>query len=378
MRHIYNFVFVVALVFALCGCSKPEPIVVRSLTLSSNAVAFDCDGGTKGVAVKPYPADMEWVVECDVEAEPWFEVDVVSGGVEVVARPNLTTSERVGSFNIVAKGENLNLEPYQVSVCQEAGRAIDLSISAPQSCTLDSEGDSYTFTVIAPTQWSVTSSAPWLEVVVDGSLVTFRTQANPDAENSRQAKVTIVAEGFEPFEVAVEQQSRKQNGYYRLLGKWEITASKWFYSPNGSLNELDYNPSQSVYNLIFDMEQGEYGKTFVMRNFLYPSTSLEVRYDKKSGNVVIPFGWSVLSYDVFLYITLVSSNKFSFASLEVGAVPSSDFLTLTLDMPSVAGYTYVGFGLWTYGENGNKVAVGSRSYPTMFPMGDIVFRKYSN
>ena len=204
MRHFYNFVFAVVLVFALCGCSKPEPIVVRSLTLSSNAVAFDCDGGTKGLAVKPYPADMEWVVECDVETEPWFEVDVVSGGVEVVARPNLTTSERVGSFNIVAKGENLNLEPYQVSVCQEAGRAIDLSISAPQSCTLDSEGDSYTFTVIAPTQWSVTSSAPWLEVVVDGSLVTFRTQANPDAEP--RVGVVTVSYDKSSFTVTITQK----------------------------------------------------------------------------------------------------------------------------------------------------------------------------
>ena len=49
---------------------------------------------------------------------------------------------------------------------------------------------------------------------------------------------------------------------------------------------------------------------------------------------------------------------------------------ITFDMPTVSGFNHVGFGLWTYDENDNKVALGSTYRPTMFPMDEIVLRKY--
>ena len=110
---------------------------------------------------------------------------------------------------------------------------------------------------------------------------------------------------------------------------------------------------------------------------LNPDTELEVRYDKETGNIVIPFGWTVYSYDVFLYITLVSITKFSYASLEVDGIPSEDYTSISLDLPTVDGWNYIGFGLWTYNDSGSKVALGSRSRPTMFPMGPISFKKQS-
>ena len=113
-----------------------------------------------------------------------------------------------------------------------------------------------------------------------------------------------------------------------------------------------------------------------MRDFLYPDTSLEIRYE--DGHIVIPFGWSVYSYTTFLYITLVGERQFSYASLEVEGTPSEDYSTIALDIPAVAGFNHVGFGLWTYNDNGDKVAVGSNYRPTMFPMSPIVFRKQIN
>ena len=114
-----------------------------------------------------------------------------------------------------------------------------------------------------------------------------------------------------------------------------------------------------------------------MRDFLYPGTELEVRYDATTGGIVIPFGWTVLSYDVFCYVTLVSSTQFSYASMEVEALPNDECTALTLNLPTVDGFNYVGFGLWTYDENGNKVAVGSNYRPTMFPMGNVQLVKKS-
>ena len=86
---------------------------------------------------------------------------------------------------------------------------------------------------------------------------------------------------------------------------------------------------------------------------------------------------TVYSYDYFLYVTLVGTSSVSYASLEVDGEISDDRSSISLDLPAVDGFNYVGFGLWTYNDNGNKVAVGSRSYPTMFPMGPIVFKKQS-
>lgn len=206
------------------------------------------------------------------------------------------------------------------------------------------------------------------------------TASSNDSDVPLSGNVTVTA-GVgalsESVSVAFTQGTHADNPYLNLLGQWEITAGKWYYSPNGSLNSLDYNPNPEDYNLIFKLEEDEYGKTFVMRDFLYPDTSLKIRYDSRTGNIVIPFGWTVYSYDVFLYITLVGSSSFSYASLEVDGVPSSDFTSISLQMPEVDGFNYVGFGLWTYNDSGDKVAFGYRSYPTMFPMGPVVFRKSS-
>lgn len=357
------------------GCSKPEPIVVRTLTLSENGVVFDSNGGSKRVVVTPFPEDVTWDVSV-VEAK-WYQLSVEGNAVVVTVTANRDAVERNSTFTIFSDVEGV--ESREVAVRQEAGTVLNLSTSAPSQCILDSEGDSYTFTVLADVEWRVECDSRWLEVTVKDNLVTLTAAQNSESK-SRSTIVTILAPYAEAqrTEISVTQQSRDENSYLKLLGQWEITATKWFYSPNGSLNELDYSPNQETYFLIFKMEQGEYGKTMVMKDFLYPGTSLEVRYDKQSGGVVIPFGWSVLSYDVFLYITLIGSSQFSFASLEVDALPSADYATLTLDMPDVDGFNYVGFGLWTYNDNGDKVALGYRSQPTMFPMGNIVFRKYSN
>lgn len=91
---------------------------------------------------------------------------------------------------------------------------------------------------------------------------------------------------------------------------------------------------------------------------------------------MIPFGWTVYSYNVFFYITLVGERQFAYAAAEVDVVPSEDGTILTLNMPTVSGYNWVGFGLWTYDEEENKIALGSTYRPTMFPMGNVTFRKY--
>ena len=377
--HLYlrplPYVLAAFFTLLLTGCNKVDETVICQLSLSETSAVFDMNGGVSTISVNPFPENEVWDAEY-VDVQDWFTFTKSGSDLNVHASSNHSTDPRSGRIRLFSPTDRF--EPYEVSVLQEAAQPLSFSTTASDHA-FDSEGGEFTFTVVSNYDWSVTSDSQWLSVDVDKEAGKVKVSARANAsEESLSAVLTVsVAEGSlkKTVQYTVTQGTRAENPYFRLLGQWEITAAKWYYSPNGSLNNLDYNPNQTDYYLIFDLEEGEYGKTFIMKDFLYPGTSLEVRYDKESGNIVIPFGWTVLSYDVFLYITLVGDTSFSYASYEVEAVPSSDFSQMMLDLPSVSGFNHIGFGLWTYNDSGKKVAFGSRSRPTMFPMGPIVFRK---
>ena len=373
-----TFLYLMALLysFLLFSCKEVEFDLTSQLTLSRNSVVFDMKGAEQTIEVSPFPENIAWTASYK-ETSEWFSFETGSGSLTVKAQPNYSTEVRVGC--IVLTSPEGEFEPYEVSVMQESAEPLVFSTTA-KDYAFDSEGGEIAFTVKSNYDWTLEYDAQWLTVFhyVDMDQMIIECQPN-ESDEPRSEILTLYAGGNleEVYEIVITQGTRAENPYLNLLGQWEITAAKWYYSPNGSLNSLDYNPNQTDYYLIFDLEQGEYGKTFIMKDFLYPGTSLEIRYDKETGNIVIPFGWTVYSYDVFLYLTLVGDKKFSYASLEVEGVPSEDFAVIDLDLPKVSGFNYVGFGLWTYNDSGNKVALGSRSRPTMFPMGPISFRKYS-
>ena len=370
----FGALFALLCVVLFVGCSQPEQQMTYQLQLSTTGLGFGAEGGSGLIEVTPHPETIKWDIESSKLAS-WAEVEVVKGVISVTVEANSDISSRHTSFIIVSP-QNLfgNIE---ITLSQEAALTATLKVDAPESYAFDSAGASYTFGVRSNTEWTIVDDAEWLTVTAEHAAqrATISVEAN-DGDKIREAEVRIEA-GNKAYTIAVTQDTHANNPYYRLLGNWEITASKWFYSPNGSLNSLDYAPNPSDYYLIFDLAEVEYGKSLVMRDFLYPGTELEVRYNPATGGIVIPFGWTVLSYDVFFYVTLVSSTQFSYASLEVEAEPNDESTALKLDLPTVDGFNYVGFGLWTYDENGNKVAVGSNYRPTMFPMGDVQFVKKS-
>ena len=361
--------------FVLSGCKALDTEFAYQLTLSESSIVFDMHGAEKSLSVAPFPEKEKWTAAY-AEEEDWFTFEAVSDALLVVVEPNYSTQSRSGA--IILSSPEDNFEPYRVEVLQEGAEPLEFTTTVKDH-EFDSEGGEICFTVTSNYDWTVGYEADWLTVVheVPSDRMLVLCQPN-ESEEQRSAILTMyIGEGeqMQVRDIVISQGTRAENPYFQLLGKWEITAAKWYYSPNGSLNSLDYNPNPADYYLIFDIEQGEYGKTYVMSDFLYPGTSLEIRYDKETGNIVIPFGWTVFSYDTYLYITLVGTSKFSYASLEVDGVPSEDFSSIALELPAVDGFNYVGFGLWTYNDNGDKVALGSRYMPTLFPMGPIVFKK---
>lgn len=375
--RVLRCVMIVSFTTFLTSCNKSDPTVIYQLTLSEGSVVFDMDGGVKELDVVPFPENEPWEASY-TETGSWFTFEVKEHALVVKAQPNYDTESRSGS--IVLTSPQGHFEQYEVTVYQEAAQALEFSTTAADHA-FDSEGGEVTYTVSSNYDWTMEYDADWLTVFHYPALEQMVIECKPNESDESRSAILTMSAGHgaqeEIHEIVITQGTRAENPYFKLLGQWEITAAKWYYSPNGSLNNLDYAPNQTDYYLIFDMEQGEYGKTLIMKDFLYPDTELEVRYDKETGNIVIPFGWTVYSYDVFLYITLVSSTKFSYASLEVDGIPSEDFTTISLDLPTVDGWNYVGFGLWTYNDSGSKVALGSRSRPTMFPMGPIAFKKQS-
>ena len=368
-------IMIVVSFFVLSGCKALDTEFAYQLTFSESSIVFDMQGAEKSLSVAPFPEKEKWTAAY-AEEEDWFTFEAVSDALLVVVEPNFSTESRSGAI-ILSSPEN-HFEPYRVEVLQEGAEPLEFTTTVKDH-EFDSEGGEICFTVTSNYDWTVGYEADWLTVVheVPSDRMLVLCQPN-ESEEQRSAILTMyIGEGeqMQVRDVVISQGTRAENPYFQLLGKWEITAAKWYYSPNGSLNSLDYNPNPADYYLIFDIEQGEYGKTYVMSDFLYPGTSLEIRYEKETGNIVIPFGWTVFSYDTYLYITLVGTSKFSYASLEVDGVPSEDFSSIALELPAVDGFNYVGFGLWTYNDNGDKVALGSRYMPTLFPMGPIVFKK---
>lgn len=368
-------IMIVVSFFVLSGCKALDTEFAYQLTLSESSIVFDMQGAEKSLSVAPFPEKEKWTAAY-AEEEDWFTFEAVSDALLVVVEPNYSTQSRSGA--IILSSPEDHFEPYRVEVLQEGAEPLEFTTTVKDH-EFDSEGGEICFTVTSNYDWTVGYEADWLTVVheVPSDRMLVLCQPN-ESEEQRSAILTMyIGEGeqMQVRDVVISQGTRAENPYFQLLGKWEITAAKWYYSPNGSLNSLDYNPNPADYYLIFDIEQGEYGKTYVMSDFLYPGTSLEIRYEKETGNIVIPFGWTVFSYDTYLYITLVGTSKFSYASLEVDGVPSEDFSSIALELPAVDGFNYVGFGLWTYNDNGDKVALGSRYMPTLFPMGPIVFKK---
>ena len=373
-KRLLFYVMTVVLSLMQYGCQEDGTSVYTYVELSENSVVFDENGATKVIDIRVYPEGTAWQVDVDDQQE-WFTFESMSDGVEVTALPNYSGESREGVINITSPDGKF--EKLELKGVQEAGTELEFSTSLTDYA-FDSEGGRYTFTVMSNYSWKVTSDASWLKVTADETgLVVLSAEPNL-SENALSAIVTVTAgmgDHKDVVQCVVKQETRAENKYLRLLGQWEITASKWYYSPNGSLNSLDYNPAPKDYCLIFDLVEDKYNETFLMKNFLYPGTELQVRFDREIGGIVIPFGWAVYDSSVFLYVTLVGNRQFAYASVEAKATPSNNATALSLELPGVDGFTYVGFGLWTYNDDGNKVAFGYSSRPTMFPMSPIVFNK---
>ena len=134
-------------VLTLVACSEPEPITVYGVTLSSQGVVFDAEGGEKSIILTPFPENEAWQLEKS-DAE-WVAIYAEEGAVRVVAMANTTAEPRNHTFTVVSPSGNF--EPQEVLISQEAATlstSKGLSTSAQESYEFDSEGGEYTFCLL--------------------------------------------------------------------------------------------------------------------------------------------------------------------------------------------------------------------------------------
>ena len=260
---------------ALSACSEEtKEEVADVLIISKDKVAFPKEGGVATISVA---CPSEW--HSSVSDQSWIKTTDDKDKVTITVTANETGDSRRSSVTLESATER-----KEILISQSwSGAVLSLKINGPESIELDSEGDSFKFTVETNAEWKVESSASWLTASMDGSLVSVTATANGEAH--RDATVTVTAtvgDKSESKEIKIAQISREENPYFQMLGNYGLYAERWYYGGN-AVNV----PGIGSYCTI---EQKEYGKSFTIKNLFVDGTEYEASYDKDSKKMVLTLG----------------------------------------------------------------------------------------
>lgn len=284
------------LVISACNeITKDE--IADVLIISQDNVAFTKEGGTATISVA---CPSEW--HSSVSDQSWVSSKDGDGAVIITVLPNDSGNSRKAAVVLEsASGKQ------EIGVSQSwSGVVLSLAVNGPESIELDSEGESFKFSVETKSEWDVETDASWLEVTVDGSVVSVTAAAN-DADH-RDGTVTITAsmgENTESKTIKVSQISHDENPYFQMLGRFGLYAERWYYEGN----PIDV-PGIGTYCTI---EQKEYGKSFIIKDLFVDGTEIEATYDKETKQMVLVLGALCLTKEIVLtqqtwYYYLVQPN----------------------------------------------------------------------
>ena len=156
-------------------------------------------------------------------------------------------------------------------------------MNAPENVELDSEGESFSFTVESAGEWTVSSSADWLSISKDGNTVSISAPVN--AEDHRTAALTVTATAGNDTQAAtinVEQQSRNENTYYNMLGYYGLRANDWYIN-TAAVGEAGIGAFCTI-------EEKEYRKSFIIKDLFANGTEVSATYDSRSKKMSIDLG----------------------------------------------------------------------------------------
>lgn len=344
------------LIVSACSETTKEEIA-DVLIISQDNVAFPKEGGTATISVA---CPSEW--HSTVSDQSWITATDGDGKVTITASVNESGDSRRATVTLEsATGKK------EIGVSQSwAGATLSLTVNGPESIELDSEGESFKFSVETSAEWSVETKDSWLDLKKDGAIVNVTASANEAAHRDGSITITASAGGqTETKEIKISQISRDENPYFLMLGEFGLYAERWYYGGNA----IDV-PGIGTYCTI---EQKEYGKSFLIKDLFVDGTEIEAAYDKETKKMVLTLGSLCLTraitasqqtYYYYLVQPNIAERKFESGILYGAAGTASDGKNDNCQAILLSGFdaAYGALGLIVRVLPGNTTAMLSDVY----------------
>lgn len=339
MRRLLLMLAIPLLFVSACSeVSKEE--IADVLIISQDNVAFPMEGGTATISVA---CPSEW--HSTVSDQSWVTSTDSDGAVVITVSANATGDSRKATVTL----ESVN-GTKEIGISQSwSGSVLSFVVNGPESVELDSEGEAFRLSVDTEAEWSASTPDSWLEVSVDGAIVTVTAASNADAH--RDGTVTITASAGDWTEsktVKVSQISRDENPYFQMLGRFGLYAERWYYG-NDAINVDGIGTYCTI-------EQKEYGKSFIIKDLFVDGTEIEAAYDKETKRMVLTLGslcltktlaMSQQTYYYYLVQPSIAERKFETGILYGTAGTASDGVNDNCQAIILSGFdaAYGGLGL---------------------------------
>lgn len=342
----------------MLGCDEVAKDEIADVVIvSQDAVAFAEDGGTAVISVA-CPSD--WASECP---ESWIALEQSDGALEITAQANVTGKKRTASVLLKNASDSKEIRISQAW----SSDAVQLYVNSPESVKMDSEGDSFTFSVSSNAGWKVTAADSWLSVVQDNESGVAKITATVNDGDSRTSSVIVKAgegEDEKSQSISISQISRAENPYFQMLGYFGLYAENWYYQRQ----PLGYSGTAAHCTI----EQDVYGKSFIIKDLFHEGTVISAGYDKEKEIMTIDLGRLCLTMEQSATVT------YSFFPVAVNFAGEGGFSTSILTGTPGKGYSdesnsereaiildgmpenYPSFGLIVY--TGTGYAVDGSSY----------------
>ncbi|MEI9944412.1 MAG: BACON domain-containing protein [Chitinophagaceae bacterium] len=155
----------------------------------------------------PVNSNTAWTVS---GAGNWLNVDeggVNSKTVNITATANPGTEKRMDTLTIAATGV-----PSQTIIVTQKEGPPTLNIATTSANLAGAAGSSFSFFVIANTNWSIVNSEPWLKANVESGASGFRNVSITATENTtgakRTARITVNVKGLAPHIIEIAQEPK--------------------------------------------------------------------------------------------------------------------------------------------------------------------------
>ena len=356
------------------SCTKTEPTVKASL--SSDAAVFGVAGGSRTIAVT-VSEGAEWDLVAPPASVDWCTVEKGEASITVTVTENTTGDVRSTSMTVNSpKGA---FAAMTLNVLQEkaaAEEAHTFVTNAMESYEFDSEGGSYTFVVASNSEWSAVpdeDAAKWLTVKVNDKSGTVTMTAPGNTGDARLAGTVTVtdANGEEEHTktISLLQYTRAENPYFQWIGKWKLTAPRWYYATttgqlmNGASYHPDNRPSTCIAPATFKIIAGKYKETYYLEDFLEEESLVEVNYDLEN-NVITLNTNQYMNNGSYIFPTTINNSNTSYYAM-AGHAGLSWIITgeMSEDLQSVtlSGFKkhndtdiYAGFGAFWFNDSGTN------------------------